>query len=154
MITKNLIVENLLPIPLKSIFAKKLIKTDRMTRNKKMTTHEKQIMGLLWNTKGQKATINELLDMFPEPKPAYTTLATFLRIMTQKGFVKNKKCDGMRNYVFYPAISKSEYLKYEANEMKDTFFGGSFKSLVSFFVKNENLSEKEQQDIIDLINSK
>lgn len=41
----------------------------------------------------------------------------------------------MKNFVFYPSISKSEYLKLEANEMKNTFFGGSFKSLVSFFVK-------------------
>lgn len=101
-----------------------------------------------------KATINELLSVFPDPKPAYTTLATFLRIMTQKGFVKYEKNKGMKNFVFYPSISKSEYLKLETNEMKNTFFGGSFKSLVSFFVKNENLNDDELQELIRLINSK
>lgn len=106
-----------------------------MDKNRKMTQHEKQIMGLLWSMEKQKATINELLSVFPDPKPAYTTLATFLRIMTQKGFVKYEKNKGMKNFVFYPSISKSEYLKLETNEMKNTFFGGSFKSLVSFFVK-------------------
>ena len=125
-----------------------------MDKNRKMTQHEKQIMGLLWSMEKQKATITELLSVFPDPKPAYTTLATFLRIMTQKGFVKYEKNKGMKNFVFYPSISKSEYLKLEANEMKNTFFGGSFKSLVSFFVKNENLNDDELQELIRLINSK
>lgn len=125
-----------------------------MDKNRKMTQHEKQIMGLLWSMEKQKATINELLSVFPDPKPAYTTLATFLRIMTQKGFVKYEKNKGMKNFVFYPSISKSEYLKLETNEMKSTFFGGSFKSLVSFFVKNENLNDDELQELIRLINSK
>ena len=125
-----------------------------MDKNRKMTQHEKQIMRMLWNSEKQKATISELLEMFPEPKPAYTTLATFLRIMTQKGFVKYEKHKGMKNFVFYPSISKREYLKFETNEMKNTFFGGSFKSLVSFFVENENLSNDELQEIIELINSK
>ena len=71
-----------------------------MDKNRKMTQHEKQIMGLLWSMEKQKATINELLSVFPEPKPAYTTLATFLRIMTQKGFVKYEKNKGMKNFVF------------------------------------------------------
>ena len=62
-----------------------------MDKNRKMTQHEKQIMGLLWSMEKQKATINELLSVFPDPKPAYTTLATFLRIMTQKVSSNTKK---------------------------------------------------------------
>ena len=116
-----------------------------MDKNRKMTQHEKQIMRMLWNSEKQKATISELLEMFPEPKPAYTTLATFLRIMTQKGFVKYEKHKGMKNFVFYPSISKREYLKFETNEMKNTFhsnrlFHFLWKTKISVMTNYKRLS--------------
>ena len=123
-----------------------------MKNHKQLTKSEFQVMDILWNLPEQSGFTSDILKEYPEPKPAYTTLATFLKILKEKDFVRSESVGKMLRYT--PTISREEYTGTFMKEVKNTFFGGSFKSLVSFFVKNENLNDDELQELIRLINSK
>ncbi len=117
--------------------------------SKDLTKAEFQLMNLLWDK--QEAFVNDLLDELPEPKPAYNTVSTFIRILVQKGFVGYKQHG--KSHKYYPLIKKEEYLSGFMHNIKQTLFKGSFSSLVSFFAENENLSQKEIDELIEIINS-
>lgn len=107
-------------------------------QNQTLTKSEMQVMNVLWEL-GRSACVNDVLAHYPEPKPAYTTIATFLRILTQKGFVESKKGQGKR-LIYTPLITKEKYYRQVLDEEKDDFFGDSFKSMFSFFVNEEQNS--------------
>ena len=122
--------------------------------NLTLTRAEMEIMNYLWAMPSGAATVRDVLACYPEPQPAYTTTATFLKILTQKGFVgaEKRKNDG-KTLFFRPLISRDEYRHRVLSDVKDSFFGGSVSSLVSFFVKEESLSKSELQELLDLINA-
>ncbi len=120
-----------------------------MKENKQLTKAETQLMNILWSLPEQKGSSAEIMAQYPEPKPALTTLLTFLKILKEKGFVAAEKIG--RGSVFSAVVSKAEYTSYYLREIKNTFFGGSFKSLVSFFVRDEQLSDKEIEEIVGVI---
>lgn len=120
-----------------------------MEKNKPLTKAEYQIMDVLWNMPGQSGFISEILNAIPYPKPAYTTLATFLKIMKKKGFVDSDMVN--KTLRFTPLISRDEYTRYFMNNVKDTYFGGSLVSLVSFFAEKEKLTDEEADELIRLI---
>lgn len=126
-----------------------------MARDKKdmtLTRAEMEIMNYLWAKEDGRGTVRDVLECYPEPKPAYTTTATFLKILTQKGFVVAEKNQGDgKTFFFRPLISKDEYRKRVMKDVKDSFFGGSAKSLVNFFVKEEEISESELQELLEMI---
>lgn len=108
-----------------------------------------QVMNVLWGI-GRDACVNDILTHYPEPKPAYTTVATFLKILQQKGFVEAKK--GTGKLLFYtPLITKERYRRQVMNDVKDTFFEGSAKSLLDFFVREQQLTAAELQELLDMI---
>ena len=72
-----------------------------------LTKGEMQVMNVLWDLE-KGACVNDILEHYPEPKPAYTTIATFLKILTQKGFVESKKGQG-KQFVYTPLITKEKY---------------------------------------------
>ena len=114
-------------------------------KNKQLTKAETQVMNILWSLPGQKGFIQDIIDRYPDPKPAYTTILTFMKILTDKGFVKTERV-GKANR-FSPLVSKEDYTYSFINDVKDTFFGGSFASLVSFFVQKESNDEKELEEL-------
>lgn len=126
-----------------------------MKRNKDtqtLTRVEMEIMNRLWAVENGSASVRELLDMYPEPKPAYTTIGTYMKILTQKGFVKPEKhADDGKTYFFRPLITQEEYRRRVMKDVKDTLFGGSVKSLVSFFVQEEKLDDVEIQELLQMI---
>lgn len=126
-----------------------------MARDKKdmtLTRAEMEIMNYLWARADGRGTVRDVLECYPEPKPAYTTTATFLKILTQKGFVAAEKNQGDgKTFFFRPLISQDEYRKRVMKDVKDSFFGGSAKSLVNFFVKEEEISESELQELLEMI---
>lgn len=126
-----------------------------MKRNKDtqtLTRVEMEIMNRLWAVENGSASVRELLDMYPEPKPAYTTIGTYMKILTQKGFVKPEKhADDGKTYFFRPLITQEEYRRRVMKDVKDTLFGGSVKSLVSFFVQEEKLDDEEIQELLQMI---
>ena len=114
-----------------------------------LTKSEMQVMNILWDL-DRGACVNDILAKYPDPKPAYTTIATFLKILTQKGFVEHKKGSG-KLLIYSPLITREKYRRQVMEEVKDDFFGNSFKSMFSFFVREEHLTAEEIQELIDQI---
>jgi len=112
-----------------------------------LTKAEEQIMKYLW--KLEKAYLKNILNQFPEPKPATTTIATLLKRMIDKQFVGYNQHGSNREY--YPLISKEKYTKGFMNGIIKNYFSNSYKNMVSFFSKHENLSTKEIEDIIGIL---
>lgn len=120
-----------------------------MKEKKLLTKAEFQVMHILWSLPTRGAFTGDILAKYPDPKPAYTTLATFLKILTNKGFVKSIKVGTM--LYFTPLVSQEEYTEHYLSNVKDVFFDGSFMSLAAFFIKRENLTEEEANELINMI---
>ena len=121
---------------------------------RQLTKAEMEIMNVLWE-RGEGMTTHEIIEEYPEPKPAYSTIATFLKILTNKGFIQSRKQEGGgKTFVFTPTISREAYTNSVMKEVKSTFFGNSLKSMLSFFAKQEEVSEKDLQEIMEMIKSK
>ena len=128
-----------------------------MKEKKQLTKAETQVMNILWSLPESKGYSSEIMGKFPEPKPALTTLLTFLKILKDKGFVSSKDKGFVSSekhgkaQLFSTTISKEEYTRAYMKEVQNTFFGGSFASLVSFFAKDEQLSEEEVSEIMEIL---
>jgi len=114
---------------------------------KELTKTEEQIMHILWNLK--KGFVNDIIERMPEPKPAYNTVSTIVRILESKGIVKHKAYG--KTHEYYPLISKEQYTKGFLNKFIKNYFSSSYKNMVSFFSKNDNLTTKEIEEIIDIL---
>ncbi|MEX0291524.1 MAG: BlaI/MecI/CopY family transcriptional regulator [Flavobacteriaceae bacterium] len=108
---------------------------------KQLTKAEEEVMQILWQL--QKANVAAIIGELPEPKPAYNTVSTIVRILESKGFVDHEK-EG-KGHIYFPLVQKADYSNQSINKLVDGYFQGSFKSMVSFFVKKNdmNLSELE-----------
>ncbi len=112
---------------------------------KELTKAEEQVMQLLW--KEEKAFVKDLIEQMPEPKPAYNTVSTIVRILEKKGFVAYEAFGKTHRY--FPLISKKEYTrKYMKNFMKG-YFSNSFKEMVSFFAREDNMSLADLEELFD-----
>lgn len=119
-----------------------------------LTKAEMEIMNILWDEEKALST-HAIIEKYPEPHPAYSTIATFMKILTMKKFVSYRKGEeGDKTFFFYPLITRVEYTRKYMNEVKSTFFGGSLKSLISFFAEEEKLSEDDLKDILTMIKGK
>jgi len=114
-----------------------------------LTKTEEQLMQLLW--KLEKAFMKDLLDLFPDPKPASTTVATLLKRMTDKGFVGYKEYGKSREY--FPQIAKSDYFSKQMNGMIKNFFNNSASQFASFFTKETDMSAAELEELKKIIDS-
>lgn len=112
-----------------------------------LTKTEEQLMQLLW--KLEKAFMKDLLDLFPDPKPASTTVATLLKRMTDKGFVGYKEYGKSREY--FPQIAKSDYFSKQMNGMIKNFFNNSASQFASFFTKETDMSAAELEELKKII---
>ncbi|MBQ6964171.1 MAG: BlaI/MecI/CopY family transcriptional regulator [Bacteroidaceae bacterium] len=126
---------------------------------RQLTRAEMEIMNILWSPPapegGGGLTTHQIIEQYPEPKPAYSTIATFLKILTNKGFITSRKQEGGgKTFVFTPLITREAYTQRVMKEVKSTFFAGSFKSMLSFFAKQEEVSEEDLKEIVELINNK
>lgn len=118
------------------------------TKHRSLTKSELHLMNLLWD-KGE-ATVNELLEMLPEPRPAYTTALTVMRVLTSKGIVEAKPGNG-KAHVYTPIMTREEYTQGFMEETRNTLFKGSFSALLSFFAERERLAAEEVEHIIALL---
>lgn len=108
-----------------------------------LTRAEAEIMKILWQL--GKAFIKDILAQLDEPKPAYTTVATFVRILEKKGIVAHITYGNTHEY--YPMISEHEYRKYEVQQLVENYFENSVTNLVSFFMKDDNLKKSDLDDL-------
>lgn len=125
----------------------------RNQEDRQLTRAEMEVMSILWDC-GKDMTTHEIIEQYPEPKPAYSTIATFLKILLNKGFIGSKKLEGGgKTLVFSPLMTRDEYTNRVMKEVKSSFFGNSLKSMLSFFVKQEEVSEEDLKEIMEMINS-
>ena len=120
-----------------------------MKERKTLTKSEILVMNILWGLP-EGGSVYDILEGYDEPKPAYTTVATFLKILQNKGFVKAEKMQG-RQQRFVPIVSKDDYTRKVMEEVKDNFFDGSKLSFVRYFMKEEKISAEELQELIKMV---
>jgi BlaI family penicillinase repressor len=113
-----------------------------------LTRAEEEIMQILW--KIEKGFIKDILEHFNEPKPAYTTVATIVKILEKKNFVFHKPFGNAHQ--FYPVISKEDYSKTHVNTIFSKYFKSSIKDVVSFFADNNTVNTKDIDNAINLLN--
>ncbi|HMH23802.1 MAG TPA: BlaI/MecI/CopY family transcriptional regulator [Puia sp.] len=118
-----------------------------MNVNKPLTKAEEQVMLVLW--KLGKGFLKDIIDLTPEPRPHPNTIATLLKILSEKGFVEYE-VQG-RNNLYKPRIGKTEYGKKGINQLVKGYFDGSPAKLVSQFVSDNKLSIKELEDLLQQI---
>ena len=114
---------------------------------KELTRAEEQIMMILWKIK--KGFVKEILEHFDDPKPAYNTVSTIVRILQEKGFVRHKAYG--RTHEYYPLITKKEYSKMHMGTFINSYFANSFEQMVSFFAQEKQISVNEMEDIMNLM---
>ena len=116
----------------------------------KLPQKEEELMEILWRM--DKAYMKDIMDAYPEPKPAPTTLATLLKRLTEKGAISFNLQGNSREY--FPLIDKKEYSSSYLKNMISTFFQGSSGRFASFFTNNINLSKDELLELRQLIDNK
>jgi len=116
---------------------------------KELTKAEEQIMQILWQLK--EAIVKDVLEKIPEPKPAYNTVSTVVRVLEGKGFVDHKAYGN--SHVYFPLISEDDYKKFTFDKLMKNYFSDSYKSLVSFIADDKNLGLKELDELTDLLNN-
>lgn len=110
---------------------------------KELTKAEEQIMQIIWQI--GNGFVNDVIKEIPEPKPAYNTVSTIIRILERKGFVSHKSYGN--TYQYFPSVTKSDYTKSYMKGIINNYFGNSYKQLVSFFTKENDLSIHELEEI-------
>ena len=113
-----------------------------------LTKAEEQIMQILWRI--EKGFIKEILEHFDDPKPAYTTVATIVKILERKGFVSHKPYGN--THQFYPLVSKADYSQKHVNSLFKRYFKNSMKDVVSFFADNNKVNANDIDEAIKLLN--
>jgi len=108
-----------------------------------LSQSEEELMQYLW--KLEKAFLKDLLDQYPEPKPAPTTVATLLKRMTEKDFIGYEQMGRSRQY--YPLVKKSDYFSKHVNGLIKKFFNDSASQFASFFTSETDLSEAELKEL-------
>ena len=114
-----------------------------------LTNAEEQVMEHLW--KLEKAFMKDLLEAYPKPKPATTTIATLLKRMIDKQFVAYNEFGNSREY--YPLVKKTDYFSKHVNGLISNFFNNSASQFASFFTTETNLSQTELEELKKIIDN-
>jgi len=113
----------------------------------KLAKREEQIMQAFWQL--GKAFIKEVILELPDPKPHYNTVATMVKILEEKGFLNHETVGNI--FMYYPVISKEEYQGHAMKDIVSQYFDNSYPSMLAFFAKQQQISEAELNEIINLI---
>ncbi|MFD1094875.1 BlaI/MecI/CopY family transcriptional regulator [Salegentibacter chungangensis] len=117
---------------------------------KQLTKAEEEIMHILWDLR--EANVAGIIEVMPEPKPAYNTVSTIVRILETKEFVDHRKKG--KGYIYFPLVEKEAYSNQSMNKLINNYFNGSFKSMLSFFMKKNEMDTKDLEAILKEINKK
>lgn len=115
----------------------------------KLSATEEQLMGYIWDMK--KAFMKDLMEAYPEPKPAPTTIATLLKRMTEKGAISYVLYGNSREY--YPLFDKDSYYLAHVNDIVETYFNNSALKFASFFTKQSQLNREQLEELKKIIDS-
>ncbi len=115
-----------------------------------LTAKEEEVMRILWEH--GPMLVKEVLEYLPEPKPHVNTVSTVIRVLEKKGYVSHEK--EMGTYRYHAILEKDSYRKATLMTMLRNYFDNSLKSMVSALVQEEELSEEEINECIDIIEKK
>lgn len=121
-----------------------------MEQNKiprELTRAEEEVMQLLWEM--GKGFVKDLVERYRDPKPAYNTVSTLIRILEQKGFVGHTAYG--KTHEYYPLVTRDEYRKHYLNTMISQYFSGSFRQLVSFFAREQRMDIGDLEEMLDAL---
>jgi BlaI family penicillinase repressor len=122
------------------------MKTKKQIKMQRLTRAEEQIMQILWDL--EKGLVRDVIDQLPDPKPAYNTVSTVIRILEKKGFVDHKAYG--TTYEYFPLINKEDYTRVHFSHLMKNYFNDSFPELAVFFARENNLSLEDLQDMIKM----
>lgn len=109
-----------------------------------LTKAEEQIMHIIWQL--DECFVKEIIEELPEPKPAYNTVSTIVRILEKKAFV-NYRAFG-KTHQYFPAITKEEYAKFKTNNLLGSYFGNSAEKMMSFFIKEKKIDITQLDELL------
>lgn len=112
-----------------------------------LTRGEEEVMHILWSI--GSGVVNDIIARMEEPKPKYTTVATFIKILENKGFVRHEAMG--KSHRYFPLVSKEDYAGNKMRSMLSNYFDGSLSQMVSFFSQKENISVKEMDEILEIV---
>jgi len=115
---------------------------------KELTKAEEQIMQVLWRL--EKGFVKDVIERLPDPKPAYNTVSTIVRILEKKEFVAHNAYG--KTHEYYPIVSKDDYKKRFLKSFIKRYFGNSFQEMVSFFASDRDITLGEMEEIRELLN--
>ena len=113
---------------------------------RELTKAEEPLMRVLWQL--QKGVIKDIAERMTDPKPAYNTIATVLKVLKTKGFVDYKTVDNA--YVYYPLVSEKEYTRFAFDKLFSNHFSGSYRQLVSFLVEEKDMDDETKNELLKL----
>ncbi|GAB6009183.1 transcriptional regulator [Bacteroidia bacterium] len=113
----------------------------------KLTHQEETVMLYIWQL--QECVVKDIVNEMSDPKPPYTTVASVVRNLEQKGYLNSKRYGNV--WVYSPRIKEDEYKKVFMSSVVKSYFENSYKELVSFFVKEEKISSEELKEIMQMI---
>jgi BlaI family penicillinase repressor len=114
---------------------------------RELTRAEEEVMQVLWKIK--KGFVKDMLEHFDDPKPAYNTVSTIVRILQDKGFISHKAYG--RTHEYFPLISKDEYSKMHLKSFVKDYFSNSFEKMVSFFAREKGITLREMGEIMKMM---
>jgi predicted transcriptional regulator len=114
---------------------------------KELTRAEEEVMQILW--KEEKAFVKEVLAKFPDPKPAYNTVSTIVRILEKKGFVAHEEYG--KSHRYYPLIKKEKYREARFSDLMKGYFNNSMKQVLSHFTDTDKMNLREADELIQLL---
>ena len=115
----------------------------------KLAKREEQIMQAFWDL--EKAFIRDVIPHLPNPKPHYNSVATIVKILEEKGFLDHEAVGNV--YSYFPKVTREEYQKHDMKDIVQKYFDNSYPRMLAFFAKEQNLSEDELKEILEMIKS-
>lgn len=116
---------------------------------KRLTKAEEEIMHMIWEH--EPTTVTNLIEKLPPPKPPHSSISSIVRLLEKKGFVDHEAYG--RSYVYHSIIDKQSYSKFSLKGLVSNYFEGSMNNLVSFLVKEEDISLEEIKELKDKLDS-
>jgi len=114
---------------------------------KELTKAEEQVMQILWQL--NEAIVKDIIEKMPDPKPAYNTVSTVVRVLEGKGFIGHKAYGN--SHVYFPLIAEADYKKFTFDKMMKNYFSNSYQSLVSFIADEKKLGLHELDELTQLL---
>lgn len=114
-----------------------------------LTRSEFECMQNLWALPTRGGFVRDIQEGFEEPKPAYTTTATFMKILVRKGFCKMDRVGSMQYYT--PRVTKEEYCQRVMEKACADYFDGDIVRFVEFLLQHNEVSRDQKEAMVAML---